>query len=248
VVAQLRDGGLVDAIHMARSVYPNRLSQGECMDRFRLLCKGRSVRGDTLRAQCESLLVSAYGVEGYVVSNTCVYFEKGTLESLEKRRAGVLVVAVETIQRVWRRWCGERIASAARCIQRAAAGWRHRRAFLYLRLRVVQIQTRWRILIARRLVYSLRRSLSSVRIQSVVRMYLFRRRYLSQRDALQVIYRSLVLPRKMRSELSVRAQTGRSQRSRRDQLLRLRSRESDTLWIDEMVRENDILRGEMRML
>eukprot|EP00934_Nitzschia_sp_Nitz4_P005747 Nitzschia sp. Nitz4//scaffold16_size188269//162762//166590//NITZ4_001815-RA/size188269-processed-gene-0.28-mRNA-1//1//CDS//3329538589//5737//frame0 len=117
---QLRSSGVVAAVTMARSAFPNRLEHEIILERFyalrpageRKACDSKAME----KAETEKLLREALqpleekGVEAFVMGNTCAYFRAGALEFLEAERLSSLTKPATTIESVVRGFLARRRA------------------------------------------------------------------------------------------------------------------------------------------
>jgi myosin-5 len=117
-VEQLRCAGVVAAVTLARSAFPNRLGNGDVRwrygsmwDRKKYLSESTSdmSKEEALRADCDVILRSALAErvatedkKQYVCGKTRSYFRAGVLEYLEEARAAGLEAQAVTIQKLAR--------------------------------------------------------------------------------------------------------------------------------------------------
>jgi len=204
VLDQLRYAGVIEAIRISRSAYPNRLSHLEFVQRFRLLAPSAAgaVQGQDETAQARALLQhllplpssssssstrSSSATEAFAarprweMGRTRVYFTKGSLEGLEEARLLVLNRQATTLQRYVR---GTRQAKAFRqirqqaiTIQSALRAWRQRTWYRKERARVVQLQALWRRKRATKFVHARRLEARATTLQTAFRAHLHRARY-----------------------------------------------------------------------
>lgn len=114
-IEQLRCAGVVAAVTISRSAFPNRLDHRACYDRFKVLHKGRKKPGkggekidhkEEIIKMLDKVVqcMEEDGKKAYVIGKSRVYFRMGVLEHLEaERQKGFDVWAVD-IQRVTRGW------------------------------------------------------------------------------------------------------------------------------------------------
>jgi len=190
-VEQLRCAGVVAAVTISRSAFPNRLGHEECIERFRAMKeKGAPSKQDVddendYAQEVINLLdpvlkckESEDGKEkAYVMGLTRVYFRAGALEHLEQERA-----------KHWEKWVVE--------VQRFVRGWQVRRGNWARKLaasgpQATIVQCMYRQWAARKEVNKRKKKLKMRRkmekrkggaarkIQSIARMYIKRTRYLT---------------------------------------------------------------------
>uniref|UniRef100_A0A7S3P970 Myosin motor domain-containing protein n=1 Tax=Amphora coffeiformis TaxID=265554 RepID=A0A7S3P970_9STRA len=149
-VEQLRCAGVVAAVTISRSAFPNRLDHRACWERFKVVSMtqggGKKNEKIDVKEEITKLLTKILaplkdkGEEGgpaaFVVGKTRVYFRMGTLEFLEAER-----------MKCWDKWALE--------MQRSTRGWLVRKKTQNLRLsrkapKAVAIQCMVRILLAKK--------------------------------------------------------------------------------------------------
>jgi myosin-5 len=181
-VEQLRCAGVVAAVTISRSAFPNRLDHRACLERFKLLQgKGKKDKGDPKEEVTKLLSHVLKPLEGddgqppFVVGKTRVYFRAGTLEFLEAERV-----------KGWDKWALD--------VQRATRGWLIRKKTSGLRMsrkapKAVRIQSMMRIFLAKkdlkrrkklnkhRKKLEKRRNKAAAKIQATARMYLWRPKF-----------------------------------------------------------------------
>lgn len=178
-VEQLRCAGVVAAVTISRSAFPNRLDHQVVLDRFRSLwrhipgdCDLKETVGQLLTTSLQPLETEKDGepVKGFVMGKTRAYFRAGSLEYLEKERLKALSVRATEIQRVARKFlahsCFKRWKRLSIRIQSAMRMSLARSAFNSKRNAAIQLQSRARILCASRLIVVLRRNYKARMIQS----------------------------------------------------------------------------------
>ena len=114
-IEQLRCAGVVAAVTISRSAFPNRLDHRACYERFKVLKthkKGKSKSDDKINHKeeiteildsvLESMTVD--GKKAYVTGKSRVYFRLGALELLEAKRLKGFDVWSITLQRFTRGW------------------------------------------------------------------------------------------------------------------------------------------------
>ncbi|KAJ0411954.1 hypothetical protein ATCC90586_009911 [Pythium insidiosum] len=168
VVEQLRSGGVLEAVRVARAGFPVRLAHRQFLERYeRVLLHGRrastvasttaSTRPlDRCLARLRGVIASAEG--GVSLGRTRVFFRRRPYEELEQLRVLVLRRAAVEIQRTFR-------------------GFGTRRAFNALRHAVRRLQARHRGRRARAFVLWLRQTKAAARLQTATRRFLAMSRY-----------------------------------------------------------------------
>lgn len=157
---QLRSAGVISAVTLARSAFPNRLEHVLLLSRFYQLWPGsipRSKSSDSgIRKQSEVLLNHALktlerdGVKPFVIGKTRAYFRAGALEFLEASRLKGMEAQATRIQSAARMYLAKKKADSIR-----------RRAILeryqLLNDQAVSIQSAWRCAASRRRLRELRK-------------------------------------------------------------------------------------------
>jgi myosin V len=199
-VEQLRCAGVVAAVTISRSAFPNRLDHQGVLDRFRSLWRHVSDDVDVKDTVDKSLTKSLAPLEatkngdrvkGFVMGKTRAYFRAGSLEYLEKERLKALSVRVTEIQRVARKYlaysCFKRWKCNAIRIQSAIRMSLVRSSFKTKRSAAICLQSWSRCLAAARQIVVLRRYYRAVRIQSHWRRIITLTRFLAWRSAAVII-------------------------------------------------------------
>lgn len=188
-VEQLRCAGVVAAVTISRSAFPNRLDHRACLERFKVLnkTKGKKKKKEKdkpdPREEVTKMLDVALasleksGKKSYVVGKTRVYFRAGALEYLETER-----------MKGWDVWALD--------IQRVTRGWLVRKKNNNRRMRrkgpqAIQIQCWWRSVLAmkelkrRKKTYKLKKKAAKKKtkavlmIQKHVRTFLWRPKFMA---------------------------------------------------------------------
>jgi myosin-5 len=118
---QLRSSGVISAVTLARSAFPNRLEHVLILDRFYPLwppCKKCSTKSDAVTHQKESEILLTYalkamesdGVMAFVIGNHRAYFRAGALEFLEAARLKGMEGPATIIQSLVRGYLARRLA------------------------------------------------------------------------------------------------------------------------------------------
>jgi myosin-5 len=180
-IEQLRCAGVVAAVTISRSAFPNRLDHRACLDRFKVLNRVKKKKMDP-REEVEAMLKSCLGpiqeksdLPVFVVGKTRVYFKMGVLEFLEGER-----------MRGFDQWAYD--------IQRCTRGWLIRKENGGLKMmskgpRIIPIQCWWRCLLARKQLKKLKKAKkaqrkaakkqfkAAIKIQALVRGFLWRPKF-----------------------------------------------------------------------
>lgn len=196
-VEQLRCAGVVAAVTISRSAFPNRLDHRSCLERFKMLVKGKGKVEDVKdpKEAVTQLLGKALeplkkdGIEAFVVGKTRVYFRLGALEFIENER-----------MKGWDKWALD--------IQRVTRGWLVRRKNSSRRMKAkapsaTRIQCWFRVFLAKRDLKRLKKlkklkkkqdkkkGKAIVKIQAHVRTFLWRPKFMElikekrEKDALK---------------------------------------------------------------
>jgi myosin-5 len=193
-IEQLRCAGVVAAVTISRSAFPNRLDHRACVERFKVLNK--RTKGEEkaekkekvdfkeeviklLEKTLEPLKDKETGKNQWVVGKTRAYFKMGALEYLEgKRMSGWGAWAID-IQRVARGWLVRKVTAGLKMAARQAASGAY----------AVPIQCQWRGFMARKKLKKLKKAKKGdkkkkkaagkavVKIQAHVRTFLWRPKF-----------------------------------------------------------------------
>jgi myosin-5 len=123
-IEQLRCAGVVAAVTISRSAFPNRLDHKSCLSRFKVLNKEKKVKGapepealepkdavvKMLTPPMKDFTGPDDGKPSFVVGKTRVYFKMGALEFLEAERMRGWDVWALDLQRCTRGWLVRKIA------------------------------------------------------------------------------------------------------------------------------------------
>ena len=115
-VEQLRCAGVVAAVTITRSAFPNRLPHAQAFRRFLpLKAAGGKAPKDDIKAQLEELMDSALKSleekvkdtvkRAYVIGNSKIYFRAGAMEYLESERLRGAEKWAVVIERIYRGYC-----------------------------------------------------------------------------------------------------------------------------------------------
>jgi myosin-5 len=197
-VEQLRCAGVVAAVTISRSAFPNRLDHEIVLERFKslwrtgdqqiamdLACEqGKDDTGATrFIAEClltvalkESEVENADGsiTRAFVMGQTRTYFRAGALESLESQRLKFLGIWATKIQKIVRSFVAfkiyRRCLRLTICLQALARKRSALNMFRKIRAATILLQCWFRSIAAMRLLTKLRRQRSATLIQTHWRM------------------------------------------------------------------------------
>lgn len=185
-IEQLRCAGVVAAVTISRSAFPNRLDHRACLERFKVLNKeskkGKKKEKVDAKEEVEKMLSKVLeplktedGKPSFVVGKTRVYFKMGTLEFLENERMKGFDQWAFDIQRVLRGWLVRKENSGRRMKSKGPAA--------------IPIQCMWRCYVARKELKRRRnhkkkakkaakkKNKAAIKIQAVARTYLWRPKF-----------------------------------------------------------------------
>ncbi len=212
VVEQLRCAGVLEAIRISRTGFPNHVTHGDFVSRFWLLAPSlKSIRGDKKVACTEliSLLCPGLTEKGTVqVGKTKAFFGHGVLEQLEDDRNTQLNSRAIKLQARYRGYRAvshlRRCVRAATTIQAKALGSAARKRFGRTRRSVLAVQLLARSRIARKRVEALRRVRAATVIESAARMWRWSGHVQKTRaaaTAIQSLARMCIRQRRYKQEL-----------------------------------------------
>lgn len=186
-VEQLRCAGVVAAVTISRSAFPNRLDHRACIERFKVLDKKKKGKkkddGSDIKSEVTKLVSRALekgykskdGQDPFVVGKTRVYFRAGALEFLEAERMKGWDTWALDIQRVTRGWLVRKKNGGRRMMKKGPYA--------------VPIQCMWRMYLAKKEFKRLKKAKKSGRkkakkqfkaaskIQAAARTYLWRPKF-----------------------------------------------------------------------
>jgi len=205
-VEQLRCAGVVAAVTISRSAFPNRLEHEQVFDKFMCLEKSfvrkhpggeyHEVQEDVdelLSIALKSLESEKDGkvVKGFVCGKTRAYFRAGSLEFLENKRLHAFSDLAIDIQRIARGFIARTKYKILRNIkirlQALARKNAARRYYLQMRAASITIQCWSRSNYARKKLVQLRRNNRATKIQTKYRSLVARRQFKRLRAAAVVI-------------------------------------------------------------
>lgn len=203
-VEQLRCAGVVAAVTISRSAFPNRLLHEQVFDRFMCLDKGfhrqstpTSDRSEIV-AELQELLgrllssletINSDGkiVRGFVCGKTRAYFRAGSLEYLENRRLSAFGSLATGIQRILRGFLIRSYYRRLRSVTTKMQAYARRKSARHLYLKFIEacliIQCWSRQTYSKRLLITLRRNNRATKIQSKWRMVVMRHKFVTERFA-----------------------------------------------------------------
>jgi myosin-5 len=117
---QLRCAGVIAAVTISRSAFPNRLDMPEVKEKFKNLYQGKRPKYADLKAEIADLLEQTLKhletkkkngtvAKAYAIGNTRAYFGAGSLEFLEQERSKVWDRVAVKIQRIARGYLTKRM-------------------------------------------------------------------------------------------------------------------------------------------
>jgi len=210
-VEQLRCAGVVAAVTISRSAFPNRLEHISVLDRFKSLWpKGDHItvlknENMDIDARCkkatEILLTLALKdmefekngskFRAFVMGKTRAYFRAGALEFLEAERMKHLGAYAIAIQTAARRYIYQsKYTRFRQSLVRLQSNYRRilqRRIYLNMREAATRLECWYRVVFASRRVYHLRRFIRATMIQTRWRMHVDRRMLRRTIDASVVV-------------------------------------------------------------
>jgi len=210
-VEQLRCAGVVAAVTISRSAFPNRLEHISILDRFKSLwpkgdhiailqnehlnvderCKKATDILLTLALREMEFEKNGSRFRAFVMGKTRAYFRAGALEFLEAERMkhlGTYALTIQTVVRCFtRKSMYRRYRRALITLQANCRRIRERRVYLELRQSAIRIECWYRVVFASRRVYHLRRSMKAIMIQTQWRVRCDKGRLRAAVDATVVI-------------------------------------------------------------
>jgi myosin-5 len=201
-VEQLRCAGVVAAVTISRSSFPNRLLHEQVLERFMCLDKSYSrmhpdgdssqIREDVnelLTRILRSLQVEKDGktVKGFVCGKTRAYFRAGSLEYLENKRIHAFGDLAKDIQRVVRGFVArtkfQKIRNTAIFIQAEVRRKAARQHYLRMRDASITLQCWSRCIYSRAKLLQLKRDDRATRIQTAYRTSVAQKKFSRLRAA-----------------------------------------------------------------
>ncbi|KAF9036781.1 P-loop containing nucleoside triphosphate hydrolase protein [Panaeolus papilionaceus] len=173
VLGQLRACGVLETIRISCAGYPTRWTYEEFAERYYMLVPSAVwqplIQSMDLRTLCSSVLEKTIAdTDMYQNGLTKIFFRAGMLAALESLRSERLNKMVTVVQKN---------------VRRQLAMKRYQK----LRKATIKIQTWWRGIMAKRLVESIRREVSAIRIQTAVRAFLQRKHFLAVRHSVILV-------------------------------------------------------------
>ena len=202
-VEQLRCAGVVAAVTISRSAFPNRLEHEQVLDRFMCLEKSfvreskPSDGSDLVQSDVKRLLSMALKsievekddkvIQGFVCGNTRAYFRAGSLELLENRRLSAFGILAKDMQRIVRGYLARskylRLRQKAILVQAEFRRNSARKQYKKMRQAAITIQCWTRVSSSKTILVDLKRNDRATKIQSHWRMITLRSLFKQQRMA-----------------------------------------------------------------
>ncbi|CEG46908.1 myosinlike protein [Plasmopara halstedii] len=206
VVNQLRCAGVVEAIRITRTAFPNKMAHEKFLRRFVMMKSKKDIattkESTTVFEACEQLVeelisknLDLWAQQGselvtrpnFVVGKSLVYFGKNVLEFLEQRRTIFMHDRAVLIQHAARRWVARRrlrkirtIIAKLQALQRCRI---LRKSFTEKRRKCIIVQSLWRGVRSRQRVYLLTKDKCAIKVQTAYRKHLSGKRYATFRSA-----------------------------------------------------------------
>jgi myosin-5 len=210
-VEQLRCAGVVAAVTISRSAFPNRLEHVSVLDRFKSLwpkgdhiavLQNEAMDIDTRCKKATDILLTLalremeFEKDGskfraFVMGKTRAYFRAGALEFLEAERMkhlGAYAIVIQTSARCF--ICQLKYVRYRQCIIILQKNYRRilqRRIYLNWRNAATRLECWYRVVFASRRVYHLRRFIRATMIQTQWRIHSDRRKYRRVVDATIIV-------------------------------------------------------------
>ncbi|KAG6910874.1 hypothetical protein DXG01_006557 [Tephrocybe rancida] len=173
VLGQLRACGVLETIRISCAGYPTRWIYEEFAERYYMLIPSSEwqpmIQAMDLKRLCSTILEKTIAdPDMYQNGLTKIFFRAGMLAALESLRSDRLNSMVTVVQKNMRR--------------RMAV-----KKYQNLRQATIKIQTWWRGIMAKRLVQSIRREASAIRLQTGIRRFIQRKHFVDTRRAITLI-------------------------------------------------------------
>ena len=170
VLGQLRACGVLETIRISCAGYPSRWTYEEFAERYYMLVTSTiwspMIKQLEIKQLCSLILKETINDEDkYQAGLTKIFFRAGMLAALESLRSERLNSLVTLVQKNVRR----RLAV---------------KKYKALRNAAITIQTWWRGILARKLVEQIRKEVNARRLQTVLRRYIQRKKFLVIRHAI----------------------------------------------------------------
>jgi myosin V len=185
-IEQLRCAGVVAAVTISRSAFPNRLDHRACYERFKVLkahSKNKTSSGEKIdhKAEITKILdnvldkMTVDGKKAYVTGKSRVYFRLGALELLEAERLKGFDVWSVVIQRFTRGWLVRRKNGGRKMTAKGP--------------KAIPIQCAWRCYVARKELKKRKKNVKGkkkkqkkqfkavIKIQAIARSYFVRKKF-----------------------------------------------------------------------
>ncbi|KAH9127251.1 hypothetical protein AeMF1_002429 [Aphanomyces euteiches] len=264
VTSQLQCAGVVEAVKISRSAFPNRLTQDHCLDRFHMLSKTTE--------NCEAFLTQFLDPTEFQMGKSRVFFRSGALERLEELRTAKRNSCAILLQRMARGWHAlskfQRLRDAAIRLQAYSRGFVVRQRYLAMRSAAITLQCAVRCYTAVQIVLAMRRTNRATQIQSVYKMHVAHASYRRTRKAvlkIQCLVRGFIAKKayarklvqakeeaKLENQIQRLKDRLREEKARNEQLQRRSSMMLDAPGLDQELEGAsgliDQLRSEMALL
>ena len=170
VLSQLRACGVLETIRISCAGYPTRWTYEEFAERYYMLVQSNEwdtmIRNLELKPLCNLILERTINdPDKYQSGLTKIFFRAGMLAALESLRSDRLNSLVTTIQKNMKRKMAVK-------------------KYQELRHATIKIQTWWRGIMARKLVDGVRKTVAATKLQTALRRYAQRKRFLDTRQAI----------------------------------------------------------------
>ncbi|KAG6865880.1 hypothetical protein C0991_010961 [Blastosporella zonata] len=173
VLGQLRACGVLETIRISCAGYPTRWIYEEFAERYYMLVSSSEwqpmIQAMDLKRLCSTILEKTIAdPDMYQNGLTKIFFRAGMLAALESLRSERLNSMVTVVQKNMRR-------------RMAVKNYQN------LRRATIKIQTWWRGIMAKRLVRSIRREVSAIRLQTGIRRFMQRKYFVDTRRAVTLL-------------------------------------------------------------
>ncbi len=188
VLGQLRACGVLETIRISCAGYPTRWTYEEFAERYVLVCYNR-IHSQTTFTYSYYMLVhsSEWGpmIQNLELQPLCNLILERTINDPDKYQSGLtkiffragMLAALESLR-------SERLNSLVTIVQKNMRRKMAVKRYKELRTATIKIQTWWRGLLARKFVEGVRRTTAATRLQSAIRRYTQRRRFLDIRTTI----------------------------------------------------------------
>ena len=268
-VEQLRCAGVVAAVTISRSAFPNRLEHSVVLDRFKAMWgKGQHLAAehsgtedpeDKTKRLVDTMMTTALKsmqstkedgteIKAFVMGKTRTYFRAGALEYLENERVKCLSRWAVEIQRIGRQYIARSRYTTYRAytiaLESAVRMLLARRCYLQQRSAAVEVQCFYRCVAARLLLIARRRCFKATLLQTHWRMAVAVTRLKASRRA-AVVVQSVVRGALQRPKYRVALVEKREEAKLENQVLALQRKleEAEKRRVDAETRAEERARG-----